>query len=441
MNSPLLETEWIEAGQSLLPEMIALRRAIHAEPELGLMTPKTTARAKQALAGLPLEYFEGPSTTGFVAVLRGPANGRSVLLRGDMDALPLVEDTGLDFTSQTKGAMHACGHDTHVAMLVGAAKALCARRDRLAGSVMFMFQPGEEGHHGARFMLDDGVIAPLPDAAFALHVTPNIPSGIFASKSGPLMAAADRIELAVRGKGGHASQPHDAVDPIPVACEIVTALQSMVTRRVPAFDPVVVTIARITAGTTNNVIPEIAELEGTIRSFSESSRKIAHEGLARIASHVAAAHGCEAELNIVPGFPVTLCDGRAVDLARRTVHRMFGEARWLAMPTPVMGAEDFSYVLNKVPGAMVFLGATPQGGDFRTCCALHSNRMVLDENVMASGRGAARCYRGGVPERRVFRSLTSRYTDWRSSSSRAAMAAVIETMAPKISASAIQSAV
>ena len=387
MNKPTPSNEWVEAGQALLPDMIKLRRAIHADPEQGLMNPKTTEKAKAALAGLPLEIFEGESTTGFIALLRGPANGRTVLLRGDMDALPLTEDTGLPFSSQNHGSMHACGHDTHVAMLAGAARALCARRDQLAGSVMFMFQPGEEGHQGARFMLDDGIIDPLPDAAFALHVTPNMPSGVFAGRTGPLLAAADKLIVTVKGRGGHASQPHDATDPIPVACEIVLALQSMITRRIPAFDPVVMTVAQITSGTTNNIIPETAALVGTIRSFSESSRALAHEGLHRVAANIAAAHKCEATVNIEQGFPVTICDGRAVALAKQTAEAMFGDAGWMTMAAPVMGAEDFSYVLNKVPGAMVFLGATPEGGDFKSCCALHSNRMVLDENVMA--RGAA----------------------------------------------------
>jgi amidohydrolase len=387
MNDKIDMRDWEEAGTTLLPEMIVLRRAIHEQPELGLMTPATTEKAKQALAGLPLEILEGASTTGFVARLRGPANGRTVLLRGDMDALPLKEETGLLFASREAGVMHACGHDTHVAMLAGAAKALCARRDRLAGSVLFMFQPGEEGHHGARFMLEDGLLEPLPDAAFALHVWPNFPSGVFAGRPGPLLAAADRIVLTVTGKGGHASQPHLALDPIPVACEIVTALQSLVTRRIPAFDPVVITVARISAGTTNNVIPETAELEGTIRSFSAASRKLAHDGFRRVAENIAAAHGASAAVDIIPGFPVTVCDERAVNLAKGVTQRLFGDAAWQTVPNPVMGAEDFSYVLQKVPGAMLFLGAVPQGGDHHTCCGLHSNRMVLDETVMA--RGAA----------------------------------------------------
>jgi hippurate hydrolase len=376
---------WNEAGKAHLAEMITLRRAIHEEPELGLNTPATTAKIKHALSGLPLEIKEGPSTTGFIAKLQGPANGRTVLLRADMDALPMREDTGLPFSSRREGAMHACGHDSHVAMLTGAAKALCANRERLAGTVLFMFQPGEEGHHGARFMLEDGLIDPLPDAAFALHVWPNLAGGTFAGRSGPLLAAADRILITVTGKGGHASQPHLTTDPIPVACEIVTALQALVTRRIPAFDPVVITIARITSGTTNNVIPETAELEGTIRSFSEVSRQLAHEGLHRVAENIAAAHGASAEVEIVAGFPVTLCDGRAVALAKDAAQHLYGEAAWQMLANPVMGAEDFSYVLQKVPGAMLFLGAVPEGGDPATCCGLHSNRMMLDEAVMACG--------------------------------------------------------
>jgi amidohydrolase len=386
MNALTLDRDtWITAGEALLDDAIGLRRAIHAEPELGLDLPKTTAKVKAALAGLPLEIREGPSTTGLVAILRGPANGRTVLLRGDMDALPLTEDTGLAFTSLERGAMHACGHDTHVAMLAGAARALCQARDRLAGTVMFMFQPGEEGWHGARFMLDDGLINPLPDVAFALHISPNMPAGTFASRAGSLMASSDKLRIRVVGAGGHASMPHDAIDPLPIACEIVTALQALVTRRISVFDPAVITIARIDAGTTDNVIPEDARLWGTLRTLSERTRATAHEGIRRVAENIAAAHGARAEVEIDGGFPVTVCDGRVVDLAERAAKTLFGEEAWVTMPHPMMGAEDFSYILQKVPGAMAFLGAAPEGGDYRTCCALHSNRMVLREDVMARG--------------------------------------------------------
>jgi hippurate hydrolase len=386
MNAITFDADiWTAAGDAGLGDAIALRRAIHAEPELGLDLPKTTAKIKAALAGLPLEIREGPSTSGVVAILRGPANGRTVLLRGDMDALPLHEDTGLAFTSLNQGAMHACGHDTHVAMLAGAARALCERRDRLAGTVMFMFQPGEEGWHGARFMLEDGLLDPMPDAAFALHISPNMPAGVFASRAGPLLAASDKLRIRVIGAGGHASMPHDALDPIPVLCEIVTALQALITRRVSVFDPAVITIAHIEAGTTDNVIPEDGRLWGTLRTLSERTRAIAHEGIRKVAENIAAAHGARAEVEIEHGFPVTVCDGRVVALAERTAKALFGEGGWHSMANPMMGAEDFAYVLQKTPGAMAFLGAAPEGGDYRTCCALHSNRMVLNENVMARG--------------------------------------------------------
>jgi hippurate hydrolase len=386
MNAITLDAEaWREAGESGLETAVALRRAIHAEPELGLDLPKTTAKVKAALAGLPLEIREGPSTTGVMAILRGPANGRTVLLRGDMDALPLTEDTGLDFTSKHDGAMHACGHDTHVAMLAGAARALSARRDRLAGTVMFMFQPGEEGWHGARHMIADGLLDPLPDVAFALHISPNMPRGTFAGRAGPLLAASDTLRVRIVGAGGHASMPHDAHDPIPVLCEIVTALQAFVTRRVPVFEPTVITIAHIHAGTTSNVIPEDGRLLGTIRTLSERTRTIVHAGVKRLAEHIAAAHGMACEVEIEHGFPVTVNDSRVVALAAETARALYGENGWRTMPDALMGAEDFSYVLQKVPGAMAFLGAAPEGGDYRTCCALHSNRMVLDETVMARG--------------------------------------------------------
>lgn len=386
MDATTLDPEtWTSAGESGLAAAIDLRRAIHAEPELGLDLPMTTAKVRAALAGLPLEIRQGPSTSGLVAILRGPANGRTVLLRGDMDALPLTEDTGLEFASRHQGAMHACGHDTHVAMLAGAARALSAERDRLAGTVMFMFQPGEEGWHGARFMLEDGLIDPLPDAAFALHISPNMPDGVFAGRAGPLLAASDTLRVNVKGAGGHASMPHDALDPIPVLAEIVTAFQTLVTRRIPVNEPAVITIAKIEAGTTSNVIPEEGRLLGTMRTLSERTRTLVHEGVRRVAENIAAAHGATAQVEIEHGFPVTVNDARVTDLARRTAEALFGEGAWMTMASPMMGAEDFSYVLQKVPGAMAFLGASPEGGDYRRCCALHSNRMVLNEKAMARG--------------------------------------------------------
>jgi len=379
-------SKWLAEAQKLQPETIALRRAIHEEPELGLDTPKTLAKVKAALAGLPLTLKEGRSCSGMIAILDGAKPGRTVLLRGDMDALPMPEDAPIDFRSKVQGAMHACGHDAHTSMLVSAAKVLCARRDQIAGRILFMFQPGEEGHHGARFMLEEGLLSdPAPDAAFALHITPNVPAGVVTSKGGSMMASADEFEIIVRGKGGHASMPHLAVDPMPVACEIVTAISAFVTRRINAFDPAVVTVATIHGGTTQNVIGETVRIGGTMRAISEATRTTMHEGVKRVAEGIARAHDCAADVNIMQGFPVTVNDARAVALVAAAVKAELGASAFFPSPAPVMGAEDFSYVLNKTPGAMSFLGVCPEGADFRTACPCHSNKMELNEAAMAHG--------------------------------------------------------
>ena len=361
-------------------------------PNSGCRRPRPATRSAPRSAHLPLEWREGPSTTGLVAILRGGARlqgagGRSVLLRGDMDALPMPEETGLAFASQVPGRMHACGHDAHTAMLAGAAELLCRQASSLEGDVMFMFQPGEEGWHGARYMLDDGLLDPLPDAAYALHVMPNAPHGQVGGRAGPLLAAADMIEITVEGRGGHASLPHATQDPIPVAAEIILALQTLVTRQFNAHDPVVVTIANVESGTTHNVIPDRAMLRGTMRTLSAEHRARLADAIRLLATGIAGAHGLRAEVVITEGFPVTVCDPRAVDFGERVTTELFGQGAFQRMRDPLMGAEDFSYVLEKVPGAMFFLGFAPEGSDWTQCCGIHSTRMTLDEAVMP--RGAA----------------------------------------------------
>jgi hippurate hydrolase len=382
----MLHADLLEQARGFAPQIVALRRAIHAEPELGLHNPLTRDKVRAALAHLPLEWREGPSTTGLVAVLKGGAGeGRRVLLRGDTDALPMDEETGLEFASSIAGRMHACGHDTHTAMLAGAAEVLCGRKHRLAGEVLFMFQPGEEGFHGARFMLDDGLIDPLPQAAFALHIMPNSPHGLVAGRSGALLASADQFDIVVTGAGGHASMPHMALDPMPVAAEIVTAMQAMVTRKFPVSDPVVATVAKIDGGTAHNVIPDKVRMRGTLRTLSPENRARLQDELRRLASGIASAHGMSVDVAITPGFPVTVCDARAVDLGERVATELGGVGRFHRMDHPIMGAEDFSYVLEKVPGAMFFLGVSHEGQDWRSCCGIHSPRMVVDEAVMPFG--------------------------------------------------------
>jgi amidohydrolase len=376
----------LKYAQEQLPRAIELRRRIHACPELGLELPETRAAILGELADLSLEVRTCTTTSGIVATLRGSRPGPTLLLRADMDALPMSEDNALDFKSRHPGRMHACGHDAHVAMLVGAARVLAQTRGELAGAVKFMFQPGEEGFFGARHMIEEGVLeTPRVDAAFAIHVDPRTPSGTVETRRGPLLASSDNFTIEVVGKGGHASMPHDAVDPIPVACEIVLALQTLVTRQIDVFRPVVLTVAKIEAGTTSNVIPETARLRGTLRAVSEESGERARAGMERLVAGIAAAHGLEARIKLEKGYPVTANDPSFVGFVLDTSRALLGESQVHEMPSPIMGAEDFSYVLQRVPGAMVFLGARPEG--VRDPAPCHSNLMQIDENAMATGIG------------------------------------------------------
>jgi amidohydrolase len=373
-------------GQGQLEQAVQLRRRIHTQPEIGLDLPRTQEAILEALDGLGLQLTTGTGTTSVVGVLDGGRPGPTTLLRADMDALPVGEDTGLPFASAVDGAMHACGHDSHVAMLVGAARVLALRGADVAGRVVFMFQPGEEGHGGAEVMLSEGLLSqygPI-DRAFALHIIPTLPSGSIFTRAGALMASADSFEVVITGQGGHASMPHDAVDPIPVACEIVTALQSMVTRRVPAFDPAVVTVSRISGGTTNNVIPESVVLEGTVRAVSDATRSLVLDRLRHVTEHVAAAHLCSARLTTGSvRFPVLFNDAAAALRTRQVAAALVGGDHSVEMASPIMGAEDWAYVLQQVPGSLAFLGAAPPGVD--RPAPNHSNRMLIDESAMAVG--------------------------------------------------------
>ena len=375
----------LEAAGTVAGDVVALRRDLHAEPELGLDNPRTQALVLDALDGLPLEVRTGTGLTSVVADLVVATDGPTVLLRADTDALPMTEDTDLEFRSTIDGRAHACGHDAHTAMLVGAARVLAARRNELQGRVRFMFQPGEEGFAGARLMIDEGVLDNV-DRAFALHVSPNQRVGTASCRPGPLLAGDTSITVTVRGHGGHASTPHLATDPIPATAAIITALQTTVTREVDVFDPAVLTIAHVVAGTTTNVIPETAFFEGTIRCISERTRTRIREAVARTIRGVAEAHGCTVDIEMVDGYPVTLNDvgeaARFAEVCRATL----GEDGHRLMPAPAMGGEDFSYVLQKVPGVMAFLGVCPATEpNPRSAPSLHSNRMELNEDGLVHG--------------------------------------------------------
>lgn len=383
-----------DEARDFLDDAIAMRRRLHEWPELGNHLPRTRDEVLASLEGLPLEITLHESTSGIVAALEGDRPGPTILLRGDMDALPMPEDTGVDFSSRVDNVMHACGHDTHTAMLAGAARLLSGRRSELQGRVVFMFQPGEEGHGGAIHMLDEGLldVGPLRDGtpsevtgAFAIHTTSSLPTGFLSTRGGPIMASSDTLSIRLIGRGGHASEPYRTLDPIPAACEIVQALQSMMTRRVNAFNPGVLTVTQIHAGTASNVIPETAEINGTIRAISEHTRRLVHDGVRRVAEGVAKAHDLEVTVELRDGYDVTVNSVDYARIAGDIAREVAGNDRFIELPNPVMGAEDFGYVLNHVPGAMVFLGATPHDRNPMTAAPNHSNRVFYDESAMSTG--------------------------------------------------------
>ena len=370
-------------------DLARLRRSIHAEPEIGTDLPATQHKVLDALGGQPVEISLGKQLSSVTAVLSGGRPGPVVLLRADMDALPVAERTGLPYASRVPGAMHACGHDLHTAMLAGAVRLLAARRDELAGSVVFMFQPGEEAAGGARLMIEEGVLEAAgqrPAAAYALHVASALlPQGLVASRPGTLMAAADTLDVTVHGRGGHGSQPHRAADPVPAACEIVLALQAMVTRQFDVFDPVVVTVGTFHAGTAENVIPDDAQFRATVRSFSPAARAAMRRVAPKLARDVAAAHGLAATAEYEDGYPVTVNHAAEVARAEQTVADVLGPDRFVTLPDPIPGSEDFSYVLDAVPGAFLMLGAAPADADLATAPFNHSAEAVFDDAVLADG--------------------------------------------------------
>lgn len=384
----------LDAARAIQGDVVAIRRRIHRQPETGLDLPKTQAVILEELGRLGIEVTTGAALSSVVGVIEGGRPGPTILLRADMDALPLHEDTGLDFASEVDGAMHACGHDTHVAMLLGAARLLHERRVDLPGHVILMFQPGEEGMGGAKVMIEEGLLDAAagpasargrPTGTLAVHISTRYPTGEVHLRPGPQMAATDVIRITVRGRGGHASSPHSSLDPIVVAAEIVLALQAMVTRRIDVFDPAVVTIAQITAGTTNNIIPESVFLFGTIRTVSEESRAEVRAGVRRVAEGIAAAHGATAEVDLEPGYPVTINDPGFAAFVMDTARGLIGPDKVVELAAPIMGAEDFSYVLQQIPGAMAFVGARPDGQDPAIAPQNHSNLVVFDEPAMAVG--------------------------------------------------------
>jgi hippurate hydrolase len=365
-----------------------LYRRLHRHPELGLRLPRTQQAVLDALRPLAPELRTGTTCSAVVARLPGRGEAPPVLLRADMDALPLTERTGLPYASAVDGAMHACGHDAHTAMLVEAAHLVAAARPGPPGDVILLFQPGEEGHDGCRTVLAEGLLDGefAATRAYALHQLPALPSGTVATRPGALLAGADRLTVTVRGTGGHVALPHLGTDPVPVLCAVVLAVQQMVTRQFDVFDPVVVTVNRLDAGTSGaGIIPDTATAEGTIRTFSEPVRARVAEALATVAAGVAAAHGCTAEVRVDPGYPPTVNDPAEARWASDTVAAALGAGRVSELPHPVPASEDFAYLLHRMPGAMLLLGTRPPDGPV---APVHSAGMRLDEAALTTGVAA-----------------------------------------------------
>ena len=361
-------------------KIVALRRDIHREPELGFDTEKTAQKVLDALDGLPLEIQTGVAENGIIATLKGGGEGPTVGLRADMDALPIHEETDLLFASETDNKMHACGHDGHTSMLVGAAHALSGMRESLNGTVKFIFQPAEEGGGGGGVMVEEGVADDI-DSIFALHLWPGMPFGTAATKAGPIMAAADAFEMEIRGQGGHGAMPHLTADAIAISAQVITALQTVVAREVDPVEPAVLTVGQIEAGSAFNIIPETAHLKGTVRTLNADLRERMPQRMEELASGVARGMRGDVSLDYTFSYPVTVNDADSARLALGVIGDLFGEDDTMELPNPSMGGEDFAFFLERLPGAFVWLGV---GEDVS---GLHTPTFAFDEEILP--RGAA----------------------------------------------------
>ena len=372
-----------EVPAAVFEEAVATRRDLHMHPELGFEEHRTAAIVAARLRGLPVEVHEGIAGTGVIGVLRGTKPGRTIMLRADMDALRMPDEKGVEYRSTTGNTMHACGHDGHVATLLGAAELIADRRDEIAGTIVFCFQPAEEGLGGARVMVEEGVLERFGvERAYGLHYTSKLPTGIVGTRPGPLLASADSFEVEIRGYGGHGSAPHLALDPIAAAAHSVVALQQIVARRIDPIEAAVVSVCAIHSGTTYNVIPSTATLKGTIRAFDEGVRNTLKQQVAEVCLHACATSGATCDVRILEdGFPVTLNDADQAAYVISRARTVLGEDRALDIP-PIMGAEDFSYFAQRVPACFFFMGS--RGGP-STAYTNHHGLFDLDERAFDAG--------------------------------------------------------
>ncbi len=364
-------------------EMTAWRRDFHTHPELSLQEHRTSAIVAQKLRDFGVdEVVTGIARTGVVGVIRGQgSSSRSIGLRADMDALPITEQTGAPWASTTPGAMHACGHDGHTTMLLGAAKYLAETRN-FDGTVVLIFQPAEENLGGGEIMVKEGLFDRFPvEQVFGMHNWPSMPAGIFAWKVGPVMAAVANIEITITGRGAHGAMPHQGIDPVVIAAQIVTALQSIVARSVEPVEAGVITIGHILGGDTWNVIPETVLLRGTARWFKPEVGDVLEAGVMRLATGIAQAFGASAEVAFRRSYPATVNEAEATARAARAAITVAGEARVVEMPKPTMGGEDFAFMLNEKPGSYIMLG----GGRGPDEAQVHHPRYDFNDAILPIG--------------------------------------------------------
>lgn len=373
-----------EEAERVFAEVVEIRRDLHAHPELSFQEARTAGKIASILERLGLEVKRNVATTGVVGLLRGAADGPTIALRADMDALPLTEKTGLPFSSANPGVMHACNHDGHMAMLLGAAMVLDRVRESLRGNVKFIFQPGEEGYAGARHMIEEGALEDEPriEAAFAMHLDPLSASGTFAVREGPMMACADLFTLTIIGRGGHGAMPHTAVDPVFVSGHVITALQGIRSRQVGATDSVVLSICTISAGEGMTIIPDTVEMGGTVRMFNPALRKKMPSMMEEIIRGVTSAFGAKYDLNYIHGYPATVNDPEFTTLALSAAEAALGSENVRRLEHPRMPSEDFSFFLERVPGAFAILGARPPD---KEPAPSHSPLSDIDEEALKAG--------------------------------------------------------
>jgi amidohydrolase len=371
-----------QEAEQLTDYLVQTRRDFHRHPELGFQETRTAGIVAETLAGLGLEVQRGIGQTGVMGILDGQRPGPVVLLRFDMDALPVTEENETDYVSLTPGLMHACGHDGHMAMGLALARMMVGHRERMAGTLKFLFQPGEEGRGGALAVLADGALEnPRPDVALAMHLWSEVPYGRIRVQDGPAMAASSVFTLTVRGKGGHGAAPHRSVDPILAAAHIVAALQSIVSRNVDPLESVVVTVGQMTAGTTFNVIPEVATLKGTVRSYNNEMHRHVYRRILEMAQNMAQAFRCEANMEAVAIVPAVVNSPEPTRRVREAAAKIVGPEKVVDGQT--MGAEDMGYILEEIPGCYFFIGA---GNDEKGFIYPHHHpRFDVDERALVLG--------------------------------------------------------